>query len=386
MSKTPIVHIDPQAFWRDPYPDLALMRKNSPVAYVPELNAFLITRREDIFVNEKKVDIFSSDQPDGLMSKLMGENMMRKDGDAHRTERNAIFPCVSPVTVKEVWKTGFERYADLVLDDIESKGCVDLVEDYAMRVSAEALKLVTGLTNMSYAEMNRTSQGMIDGCSNYAGDEAVEANCRECVASIDRHIDERIEAVSQQPDHSLLSVQLQAGLSLGQCKANIRLAISGGQNEPRDAIAGATWALLEHPDQLEQVKVGEQSWIKVFEEYARWQSPIGMSPRRVAKAVELHGVKLSENDRVFFMFGSANRDESVFEQADQFDINRDVRKAISFGAGPHFCAGAWISRALVAEVALPKLFERFPKLQLNGSAEIVGWAFRGPVTVPVRLE
>lgn len=385
MSKDHTVHIDPQAFWRDPYPDLALMRKSIPVAYVPELNAYLITRREDIFVNEKKVDIFSSDQPDGLMSKLMGENMMRKDGDAHRTERNAIFPCVSPVTVKEVWKAGFERCADQVLDDIEAKGCVDLVKDYAMRVSAEALKLVTGLTNMSFEEMNRTSQGMIDGCSNYAGDEAVEANCRECVASIDRHIDERLEAVSQQPDHSLLSVQLQAGLGLEQCKANIRLAISGGQNEPRDAIAGAAWALLQHPDQLEQVKAGEQSWIKVFEEYARWQSPIGMSPRRVAKAVELHGVPLSENDRVFFMFGSANRDESVFEKADQFDINRDVRKAISFGAGPHFCAGAWISRALVAEVALPKLFERFPNLQLNGSADIVGWAFRGPVTVPVSL-
>lgn len=385
MSEKYTLNIDLQAFWQDPYPDLALMRKSHPVAYVPELNAYLITRREDIFVNEKKVEIFSSDQPDGLMSKLMGENMMRKDGDAHRTERNAIFPCVSPVTVKEIWKAGFERCADQVLGDIESKGCVDLVGDYAMRVSAEALKLVTGLTNMSFAEMNRTSQGMIDGCSNYAGDEAVEANCRECVASIDRHIDERLEAVSQQPDHSLLSVQLQAGLSLEQAKANIRLAISGGQNEPRDAIAGAAWALLGHPDQLEQVKAGEQSWIKVFEEYARWQSPIGMSPRRVAKAVELHGVQLSENDRVFFMFGSANRDESVFEKADQFDINRDVRKAISFGAGPHFCAGAWISRALVAEVALPKLFERFPKLQMNGTADIVGWAFRGPVTVPVRL-
>lgn len=386
MSKDHTVHIDPQGFWRDPYPDLALMRQNNPVAYVPELNAYLITRREDIFVNEKKVDFFSSDQPDGLMSKLMGENMMRKDGDAHRHERNAIFPCVSPVTVKEVWKAGFERCADQVLHDIEANGSADLVSDYAMRVSAEGLKLVTGLSNMSYAEMNRTSQGMIDGCSNYLGDEAVEAHCLECVASIDRHIDERVESVSQQPDHSLLSVQLQAGLSLEQSKANIRLAISGGQNEPRDAIAGAAWALLEHPDQLEEVKAGEVSWLKVFEEYARWQSPIGMSPRRIAKPMELHGVQLSENDRVFFMFGSANRDERVFDRADQFDINRDVRKAISFGAGPHFCAGAWISRALVAEVALPKLFERFPNLRLNGSAEIVGWAFRGPVTVPVRWD
>lgn len=384
MSEKHQYDIDPQAFWRNPYPDLERLRREQPLAYVPQLAAYLMTRRDDIFVNEKKTDIFSSYQPDGLMSKLMGENMMRKDGDAHRAEREAIFPAVSPTTVKQVWSAGFTAIADAVLDELVERDSADLVADYALRVSAEGLKLVTGLSNMHYLEMDRTSQGMIDGCANYAADPAVEANCMDCVASIDRHIDARIEALQAQPDHSLLSVQMQAGLTMQQIKANIRLAISGGQNEPRDAIAGTAWALLSHPEQLQKVLAGELKWLKAFEEYARWQSPIGMSPRRIAQEFELHGVRLCPEDRLFFMFSSANRDEAHFERADCFDLTRDARKAISFGAGPHFCAGAWVSRALVAEVALPKLFQRLPGLRLDGEVELVGWAFRGPLKVPVR--
>jgi hypothetical protein len=99
-------------------------------------------------------------------------------------------------------------------------------------------------------------------------------------------------------------------------RANIKLAISGGQNEPRDAIAGCIWALLTHPEQLELVRAGKVRWVQVFEEYARWISPIGMSPRRIAKAWSINGIDLEPEDRVFFMFGSANRDEAHFHDAE----------------------------------------------------------------------
>ena len=58
------------------------------------------------------------------------------------------------------------------------------------------------------------------------------------------------------------------------------------------------------------------------------------------------------------MFGSANRDEKHFERADEFDVRRDTSKSVAFGAGPHFCAGAWASRAMIADVALPTVFAR----------------------------
>jgi cytochrome P450 len=171
-------------------------------------------------------------------------------------------------------------------------------------------------------------------------------------------------------------------------RANIKLAISGGQNEPRDAISGTIWALLTHPEQLAQVREGQAKWIDVFEEYARWIAPIGMSPRRVAKQWSHGGVDFELEDRVFFMFGSANRDEACFRNADDFDVTRDTGKSIAFGAGPHYCAGAFASRAMVAEVALPGIFGRLKGLRLNVSepVRIGGWAFRGLLNLPVMWE
>lgn len=384
MSKPPQYDVDLKAFWQDPYPDLALMRARAPLVYVPQLGATLITRRDDIFAQEKKTDVFSSQQPEGLMTQLMGQNMMRRDGADHMAERRAIFPSVSPKTVQRHWLAQFRGAAQAVLDQLVEKTGGDLVRDYALLLSAEALKLITGLTNMSAVEMDRVSQGMIDGCANYAGDADVAARCHDCTASIDRHIDAWDQGQDDQQDLSLLAVQRRAGLSDAQVRANIKLAISGGQNEPRDAIAGTIWALLTHPKHLMDVRQGRATWLMAFEEYARWISPIGMSPRQVAQDYQLHGVTLEPGERVFLMFGSGNRDERVFSDPDLFDLHRNNSAAISFGAGPHFCAGAWISKALIAEVALPMLFDRFPDLQLDGEARFGGWAFRGPLQVPAR--
>ena len=166
MSDAPVYSIDPAAFWRDPYPDLARMRAEAPIAFVPELGATLITRRDDIDVCEKNVAVFSSDQPGGLMNVLMGQNMMRKDGEAHAAERRLYFPAVSPKAVREVWRAGFEAKTAEVLDRAAPQGRACLVKDVALPISGEALKLLTGLTNITYAEMDAWSQAMIDGIAN----------------------------------------------------------------------------------------------------------------------------------------------------------------------------------------------------------------------------
>ena len=184
-------------------------------------------------------------------------------------------------------------------------------------------------------------------------------------------------------DSSVLATQMASDLPIASVRANIKLVISGGQNEPRDAIAGAAWALLKHPQQRDKVVEGDATYRQVFEEYARWMSPIGMSPRQVACNERVLDYDFKVGQRVFFMFGAANRDPRVFDQPDTFNVSRDNRKTVSFGAGPHFCAGAAASRALIAEVALPKLFERFPKLRITAPVEFGGWAFRGPLSVPV---
>ncbi len=140
MSDAPVFEIDPEAFWQDPYPTLARMRSEAPIAYVPQLGATLLTKRDTIFENEKRTEVFSSDQPEGLMTVLMGQNMMRKDGAEHMAERKAIFPTVSPKTVRDVWKAQFEARTAEILGRVGPQGRADMVADIARPISGEALR------------------------------------------------------------------------------------------------------------------------------------------------------------------------------------------------------------------------------------------------------
>ena len=377
-------NIDYDEFSKDPYPVLSQLRDTAPISFVPQLNAILMSKHEDIFICEKNISIFSSIQPDGLMTRLMGQNMMRKDGEEHKKERHIIFPTVSPKTTQNVWKQKFIDHTKEILDSLAYQQKIDLVNEFAKPVSAEALKIITGLTNMTWQEMDRVSQGMIDGCANYSQNKQVEENCHNCTASIDFHIQDRLEQ-DLGSDPSLLSVFKAKNVTFETISANVKLAISGGQNEPRDAIAGTIATLLQNPNQLEKIFNGEFNWLRAFEEYARWMSPIGMSPRRIAKDFLYKDFNFFENDRVFLMFGSANRDEEIFENAEKFKLDRNLARAISFGAGPHFCAGAWISKTLIAEVAIPMIFEKFPSIKLLSGVEYFGWAFRGPKPFFVKL-
>ena len=377
MENKPIHNIDISNFKRNPYPDLKEMRALNPICFVPQVKATMICDRDSIYECEKNIDVFSSVQPKGLMTVLMGQNMMRKDGEDHLKERKTIFKSISPKTSRDHWREKFEAIADNIVNNIKVLKFGDLLTLYARELSAECLKLVTGLTNMTSIEMDRVSQGMIDGCSNYTGNKEIEENCNNCTNSIDTHINEMISKKQTNSDFSLLSSMLEGNLSAEQISANIKLAISGGQNEPRDAIAGCIWAVLNFG--LKERLLEKDNWEQLFNEYCRWMSPIGMSPREIAKDFVYKNVTFKKGDRVFLMFSSANRDERVFANSDEFDLERDCSKSIHFGAGPHYCAGASIASTMISLVALPKLFAAFPKLKLvdKEKYEFDGWAFRG---------
>src|SRR5260370_30302713 len=115
------------------------------------------------------------------------------------------------------------------------------------------------------------------------GEREGEGGGHAATAGIDAAIDDMIPVLTKHPNRAILSGLPAAGQPMQSVRANVKLAISGGQNEPRDAISGTIWALLTHPDQLALVRDGKAKWLDVFEEYARWIAPIGMSPRRIAK-------------------------------------------------------------------------------------------------------
>jgi len=80
----PVFDIDREAFWADPYPAYREMRERAPICYVPQCDAVLLTKRDDVYACEKNIEVFSSEQPGGLMTVLMGEKMLRKSGEAHQ--------------------------------------------------------------------------------------------------------------------------------------------------------------------------------------------------------------------------------------------------------------------------------------------------------------
>ena len=384
MSDAPVTNIDPAAFAADPYPVLAEMRAGAPISYVPELGATLLTKRALIHREEKRIETFSSVQPGGLMEKIMGLNMMRRDGAPHMEERRALFPALSPRTVAQHWAPIFREIVADRLEALAPQGGCDLVTEYAMPVSGAALCAMTGLTNITPAEMDRASQEMLDAVANYAADPVIDRKGFAQGAFVDEAIDARLAALRQVPDRSIISVLDQAGMSRASIGANVKVIIGGGQNEPRDAIAGLLWALLTHPDQRALLDRGEASFLDAFGEYTRLVAPIQMAPRMVAREDTVDGVTFAPGDRVFLMFGSACRDEDVFDAPDTFDLKRDTSAAIPFGAGPHFCAGAAAARTLVADYAVPMILQRFPDIELAGPTPFHGWAFRGPTSVPVR--
>ena len=393
MTTAPRFDIDMDAFWHDPYPTLARLQAEAPIAYVPQLDGIVMSRRDDIDQWEKRVDIFSSEQPGGLMTRLMGQNMMRCDGDSHQRQRRQMQPSVSPRAVSRHWQSAFWTAAATILRDLAPHGEANLCTDYAMPLSGEALRLITGLNAVSAREMDAYSQAMIDGIANYGGDPETESRCLHAVAILDAAIDDRLaDFMKRVPDPgtlegtSVIAVLQRAGAPDDEIRANVKLVISGGQNEPRDAIAGAVWALLKNPDQLALLMEGSLGWDRAFDEYVRWMAPIGMSPRRIARDETINGIRFSQGGRAFFMFSAANRDPAHFDRADVFDIRRNTKKHIAFGAGPHFCAGAFASRALVAHVALPMIFDRLPSLRLDPEHPVAfgGWAFRGPLNLHVK--
>src|SRR6185312_3693265 len=157
------------------------------------------------------------------------------------------------------------------------------------------------------------------------------------------------------------------------------MTIGGGLNEPRDVLGTTVWALLNHPDQLAAVQQDPSLHAKAFEESVRWVAPIGMYPREATTDTVLGGIQLHCGDRLGVVLGAANRDPKVFEDPEEFNIFRPKKPHLGFGGGVHFCAGTWIARAQVAQIAMPALFDRIPDLRLDPSAASVdaGWVFRG---------
>ncbi|RWZ52678.1 cytochrome P450 [Labedella phragmitis] len=376
--------------YRDPFPIYDRLRAEGGVHWVPQVGRYLITSYDAVHATEFDQETFSANEEGSLQIRAMGHSMLRRDDPEHYAERAAWQPVLRPGVVKRTWRAVFERNADRYIDELVERGPdADLIWDFAAPFAAENLREILGFHNVHQTDLQRWSQTLIDATGNYADDPAVWELGRRSFDEVDLALDEMLTWHVKHPDHSLISSLLAMPgdrMPIEKIRANIKMTIGGGLNEPRDALGVAAWALLSHPDQRRAVEEDPALWSAVFEESLRWIAPIGLYSRQTTRDVELSGVLLPAGAKLGICILSANRDESVWDDADRFDIRREVKPHLAFSKGVHVCLGAWVARSQVADIGLPRLFGRLRGLDLvaDRPAQVGGWVFRGMLKLPVQ--
>jgi cytochrome P450 len=166
------------------------------------------------------------------------------------------------------------------------------------------------------------------------------------------------------------------------------LLAAAGNETTRNALSHGMKALTDFPEQREILFGDYASHARTaVDEMVRWATPVIHFRRTVTQDTQLSGVDLHEGDKVVLFYESANRDETVFERADEFDVRRPLQPAqVGFGAGgPHFCLGANLAR-LEIRVMFEELLRRFPDLHVPADAEVVRYPstfIRGWSSMPV---
>lgn len=382
--------IDPQAMLVDPYPSYERLRREAPVAYAPAYRRFLVTTFRDCFDIEMDQETFSSHEnaERSTMIRSMGRSMLRKDDPEHKTDRTALGASLRPRTIKKTWNAVFARHAAHYIEGLRKEGPgVDLFHHFAVPYAADNLSALLGFRGVDAYTMMDWSHTLIAGIGNITDDADVWAQTRRVTEEIDVAIDEAVARLRDEPDESIISSLLRAPHPITEeaFRANVRLTISGGMNEPSHVISSAIWSLTSFPEQHELVVRGERSWGDVFEETTRFQSPVGMYPRIVTRDTVIRDVPIPAGSTVGVVVASANRDETQFDDADVFDLSREKTTNLAFGNGTHICAGNWTARSMVGEIALPLLYESLPGLRViePEATPFRGWVFRGSTELPV---
>ena len=378
-----------EALSADPYPIYNRLRAEAPVLRVKSTGRTLLTKAADTRYVKDNPELFSSNDPDTPMKRAFrADTLMRKDGEDHMRERMAMAPAFSPKVITDDWMPQYFRVAEEYVSRLPRGEIVDLFQVLSGAYAARGLAILLGMEEASDAQMIEWSQALIDGAGNFGWHDAAFERADRANEGIEALLTRIHDRHVCAPDNSAFSVMINAEdpIEMSQIYANIKIAIGGGINEPRDALNTILYGLLTNPDQLAEVRRGDD-WDKAFEEGVRWVAPIQVSSRFVMEDTEIRGCRIPKGDTVMTIQASANRDEEIVEKGEMFEVYRDKIPHQAFGNGPHFCLGTHVARRAVGKVMLPMLFDRFPKMSIPDTEQVIwqGFAFRGPVQIPIQL-
>jgi cytochrome P450 PksS len=400
VSTTSQVNIVSPQFKANPFPFLAGLRSSQPVyrTSLPDKTPiWLITRYEDVtallkderFVKNRRTAM-SSEQLRKTprvppMFRPLERNMLDLDPPDHTRLRALVHKAFTPNLIGQM-RNRIQTLADELLDGVAGKGKLDLINDYALPLPMTIITEILGVPTSDRNKFHKWSKAVVSLTSPKATMRVIP-NVWMFVRYLRRFFRER----RRDPRDDLASALIQseeAGdkLSEDELLAMVFLLLIAGHETTVNLIGNGMLALLEHPDQMDNLR-RDPSMIKTaVEELLRYTSPVFMSSERYASEdLNLHGVTIARGGMTLGVIGSANRDEAVFENADALDITREPNKHLSFGQGIHFCVGAPLAR-LEGQIAINTLLRRMPDLHLSVTTDSLRWRpsmiLRGLETLP----
>ena len=372
---------------RDPDPVLARLREEAPVAWVPALEMWLVTRWDDIRTMEDHPEIFSAATEPSFLAQTLGENMLTLDPPACTRLQDASRP---PFLRSGRSGAFVERELPALCDELiggfAHRGETDIARGYADAVSAGSLAAVLGLDAHGFREVWDWCEGLCAGVANFGGDPALFAAGQDAARAVEDAVRRRLDELRERPEACGLLHLLRAdeGLSAAEIVNNVRLMISGGINEPRDGIGLVVWTLLADAELRKQALAGPAAMRRLVDEVLRRYTPVGTITRQTTRPTVLGGTRLPAGALVAGVLRSANLDPARFSDPERMDLRRAEGGNAAFALGVHRCLGEWLGRQEI-RVAAERLFAGLPGLRLRPGAEIElrGFEFRGPKSVPV---
>jgi cytochrome P450 len=307
--------------------------------------------------------------------RLRDSSLIGNDPPRHKQLRDLVSRAFTPKAVANL-EPRIGQIANDLLDPVISTGHMDFVCDFSDPLPVIVIAEMLGIPTEDRAMFKRWSDDLIgeSGDVDSLQTEQEIARRRASLDGMDDYFRKIIDARRKNPRNDLISGLVQAEIEGQQLTEDDLLAfcdllLIAGNVTTTNLLGNAVLCLTEHPDQLAQLRQDTGLLPSAIEEVLRFESPVQALSRITAADVEIRGESIPAGALVMAFLGSANRDETVFPQADQFDVARDPNPNLAFGMGIHFCLGAPLAR-LESRVALRVLFERVRDWEIVDSKAI----------------
>jgi cytochrome P450 len=368
----------------DPYPIYKQLRAEEPVCFVESVGLWLVTRWDDVQQVDKSPEVFSGETEPSTLRRTFGPNLLASEGAYHSRIRGIIYPWFRVGAIGDYPDNVIAPIANELVDGFAERGSCELVSEFAEPLSTRVLKRALGLGFVEEETLRRWFVELATGAANFEGDSEKQAIADAASAEVNETLAPVVERLEQEPDDTLLSSMVNTEvegerLTREEIQSNLKVMIVGGLQATTDLIALSMWAILSHPEQLEEVRADPKLLDRAIEEAARWHSPVGTSTRQTTRDAEVGGVKLEKGSLVAAVLASANHDERNWSEPERYDIHRREGSHLAFATGPHLCIGARLAR-YETRTAWRVLLDRLPGLRLDPERpiEISGWEFRSP--------